>query len=29
MLDYDEMNCNIIFGFLYNVFYNADSSFMH
>jgi hypothetical protein len=25
---YNEINCNLIFGFLYNVFLNADSSYM-
>jgi hypothetical protein len=24
VLDYDEMNCNIIFGVFYNVFWSAD-----
>jgi len=28
MLDDDEMNCNIVFGVLYNVFQSANSGYM-
>ncbi len=27
--DYDEMNNNLIYGFFYNVFWSADSGYMH
>jgi hypothetical protein len=26
--NYDEMNCNIVFGVFYNVFSSADSGYM-
>jgi hypothetical protein len=28
MLDYDGMNCNLVFGVFYNVFWSADSGYM-
>jgi hypothetical protein len=28
VLDYDEMNCNLVFGVFYNVFWSANSSYM-
>ncbi len=28
VLDYDEMNYNLSFGFFYNVFLNTNSSYM-
>jgi hypothetical protein len=28
VLDYDETNCNIVFGVFYNVFWNVDFGYM-
>jgi len=28
VLDYDEVNCNIVFGVSFNVFWNVDFSYM-
>jgi hypothetical protein len=28
VLDYDEMNCNLVSGVFYNVFWNVDSGYM-
>jgi hypothetical protein len=28
VLDYDEMNCNIIFGVFYNLFWSVNFGFM-
>jgi hypothetical protein len=28
VLEYDEMNCNLVSRVFYNVFWNADSSYM-
>jgi len=28
VLDYDEMNCNVVFGVFYNAFWSVDSSYM-